>query len=226
MVNAQENPLLGEFKDVHGTAPLDRIKNEHFIPAYKEAIKQGEADIKAIVENKQKPDFENTIVALDKAGRLLSRTSGVFFNLMNAETNDELQAIAQEISPMLTKYRNDITLNPVLFEKVKTVYNQKESLDLTPEQKTLLVDTYLGFVRQGANLSEEQKEKFREISTSLSKLSLTFDENVLKETNSYELHITDREKLSGLPESALEAAAGKARDKGKEGWLFDITMPS
>ena len=226
MVNAQQNPLLGEFKNVHETAPLDKIKNEHFIPAFKEAINQGENDIEKIVGNTKAPTFENTIVALDEAGRLLSRTSGVFFNLMSAETNDELQAIAQEVSPMLTKFQNDITLNPELFARIKSVYDKKDALDLTAEQQMLLEKTYLNFVRQGANLSEKEKEKFREISTELSKLSLKFGENVLKETNSYEMHITDKSKLAGLPESALEAAAGKAKSKNKEGWLFDITMPS
>ncbi len=226
MVNAQQNPLLSEFKNVHETAPLDKIKNEHFIPAFKEAINQGENDIEKIVGNTKAPTFENTIVALDEAGRLLSRTSGVFFNLMSAETNDELQAIAQEVSPMLTKFQNDITLNPELFARIKSVYDKKDALDLTAEQQMLLEKTYLNFVRQGANLSEKEKEKFREISTELSKLSLNFGENVLKETNSYEMHITDKSKLAGLPESALEAAAGKAKSKNKEGWLFDITMPS
>ncbi len=225
MVNAQENPLLGEFKSIHETAPLDKIKNEHFIPAFKESIKQGEADIQKIVRNNEAATFENTVIALDEAGRLLGRTSGVFYNLMSAETNDELQSIAQEVSPMLTKFQNDITLNPVLFERIKLVYNNKDEQDLTPEQKTLLENTYLNFVRQGANLSEEKKEEFRKISTELSKLSLKFGENVLKETNKYEMHITDKSQLGGLPESALEAAAGKAKAKRKEGWVFDITMP-
>ncbi len=226
MVNAQTNPLLGEFKAPHETAPFEQIKNEHFLPAFEESIKQGEAEVKAVVENPEKPTFENTVEALDKSGRLLSRTAGVFFNLMMSETNDELQDIAQEVSPLLTKYQNDITLNPALFERVQTVYNKKDELDLTTEQQTLLEDTYLNFVRKGANLPDSAKERFREISTELSKLSLTFDENVLKETNSYEMHITDKDRLEGLPESTLEAAANKAKSKDKEGWIFDITMPS
>jgi peptidyl-dipeptidase Dcp len=226
MIKLQINPLLGEFNTPHQTAPFSEIKNEHFIPAFQESIKQGETEIEAIVKNPEVPTFENTIAALDNTGRLLSRTSGVFFNLMNSETNEELQKIAQEVSPILTKFQNDISLNPALFEKVKTVYAQKEKLNLNAEQQTLLENTYSNFIRQGANLSDEQKENFREISTELSKLALTFDENVLKETNGYELHITDKNKLSGLPESALEAATGLAKSKNREGWLFTLKMPS
>ena len=226
MVNAQDNPLLGDFNTPHEAAPFDQIKNEHFLPAFKEAIKKGEAEVAAIKNSTAAPTFENTVVALDETARLLARTAGIFFNLMSSETNDELQKIAQEVSPMLTKYQNDISLDPVLFEKVKAVYAQKDKLDLNAEQQTLLVNSYVGFVRQGANLSEADKEKFREISTELSKLTLTFGENVLKETNAYQLVITDKSKLAGMPEGALEAAAGKAKAKDKEGWLFDITMPS
>ncbi len=226
MLQAQNNPLLGNFKTPHEAAPFGLIESEHFMPALEEAIKQGEADIEKIKSNPAIPTFENTVVALDNAGRLLSRTAGIFFNLMNAETNEELQKIAQEVSPMLTKYQNDISLDPVLFEKVKAAYAQKEKLNLTAEQQTLLENSYIGFVRQGANLPDSDKGKFREISTDLSKLSLKFDENVLKETNLYELHITDKSQLGGLPESALEAAAGLAKSKNKEGWVFDLNMPS
>lgn len=226
MINAQNNPLLGEFRTPHEAAPFDKIENEHFLPAFNKSIEVGEAEIKVILENPDKPTFENTIVEIEKAGRLLSRTAGIFFNLLSSETSDELQKMAQEISPLLTKFQNDITLNPVLFEKIKEVYNKKDKLDLTVEQQTLLENTYIGFVRKGANLTEEGKDRFREISTEISKLNLTFSENVLKETNKYELHIVDKTKLTGLPEGVLEAAAGKARSKEKEGWVFDITMPS
>ncbi|NQU88546.1 MAG: M3 family metallopeptidase [Mariniphaga sp.] len=227
MAKAQDNnPLLQEFKTPHKTAPFQLIEEEHFLPAFKEGIKVGEKEIEKIVSNNEQATFENTVIALENAGRLLSRTAGVFFNLLSSETNDEIQAIAQEVSPMLTKFQNDVNLNPVLFEKVKAVYSKKDKLDLTVEQETLLENTYIGFVRRGANLSEEQKEKFRKISTELSMLSLTFGENVLKETNKYELHIADKSKLSGLPESALEAAAGLAKSKEKDGWVFDISMPS
>ena len=226
MLQAQNNPLLGDFKTPHESAPFGLIENKHFMPAFEEAIKQGEADIEKIKTNPASPTFENTVVALDNAGRLLTRTAGIFFNLMSAETSEELQKIAQEVSPMLTKFQNDISLNPVLFEKVKAVYAQKEKLDLTAEQQTLLENSYIGFVRQGANLSDSDKEKFREISTDLSKLSLKFDENVLKETNQYELLVTDKSRLGGLTEGVLEAAVGLAKSKSKEGWVFDLNMPS
>jgi peptidyl-dipeptidase Dcp len=226
MVNAQINPLLEEFKTPHETAPFPEIKNEHFLPAFREAIKTGETEVNAVADNKAEPTFENTIEALDRAGKLLSRTAGIFFNLVSAETSDELQQIAQEVSPLITKFQNDITLNPVLFERIKTVYNHKNILSLNAEQQTLLENTYLNFVRKGANLSNVDKDKFREISAELSKLSLQFSENVRKETNNYEMHITDKTKLSGLPNGALEAAAAKAKSKNKEGWIFDITMPS
>lgn len=226
MVNAQNNPLLGDFKTPHDAAPFDKIENEHFLPAFNKSIEVGEAEVLEIIESIVNPTFENTIVEMEKVGRLLSRTAGIFFNLLSSETNDELQKIAQEISPRLTKFQNDITLNPILFEKIKVVYAQKDELNLTVEQQTLLENTYIGFVRKGANLTEKQKDKFREISTEMSKLTLTFGENVLKETNKYELHISDKSKLAGLPEGVLEAAAGKAKSKEKEGWVFDISMPS
>lgn len=225
MSNSNNNPLLGTFNTPHETAPFPVIKNAHFMPAFQEAIQQGEADVQTILNSKEAPNFENTIAALDGAGKLLNRTAGIFFNLLSAETSDKLQKMAQEVSPLLTKFENDITLNPKLFERIKSVYQEKDKLDLTVEQQTLLENTYLNFVRKGANLSEEKKEKFREISTELSKLSLKFSENVLRETNRYEKHITDENLLSGLPESLLEAASEKAKTKGKEGWIFDITMP-
>ncbi len=226
MSHAQNNPLLGDFNTPHNVAPFDKIKTEHYLPALEEGIKQGEQDVAVIKNNTSAPTFENTIVALDHVGRLLSRNAGIFFNLLSSETNDDLQKIAQEFSPMFTKFQNDISLDPVLFERVKAVYAQKDKLDLTLEQQMLLQNSYDGFVRRGANLSEADKEKFRAISTELSKLSLDFGENVLKETNAYEKLITDESLLAGLPESALEAAAGKAKAKDKEGWLFDISMPS
>ncbi len=223
---AQKNPLLGVFNTPHEAAPFDKIKNEHYMPAFEEGIRQGEAEVAAIKNNQEEPTFENTIVALDHVGELLTRTSGIFFNLLSSETNDGLQNIAQEVSPLLTKFQNDISLDPVLFERVKIVYEQKDRLGLNTEQLTLLENSYIGFVRRGANLSDADKDKFREISTELSKLSLTFGENILKETNAYELNITDKNMLAGLPEGTLEAAAGKAREKGKDGWVFDISMPS
>ena len=137
MVDAQQNPLLGTFNTPHETAPFDYIKNEHFLPAFKEAIKVGEAEVQAVVENKMPPAFDNTVEALERSGKLLSRTAGIFFNLISAETSDELQQLAQEVSPILTKFQNDITLNPVLFERIKTVYNNRKQMNLTPEQNKI-----------------------------------------------------------------------------------------
>ncbi|MGF1585601.1 MAG: M3 family metallopeptidase [Bacteroidales bacterium] len=226
MVIAQDNPLLQEFNTPHETAPFDIIKTEHFLPAFEEAIKQGEAEVKAVTDNPASPTFENTIEQLERSGKLLDRIALIFFNLLNAETNDELQQLAREVSPKLTIFQNDIKLNPLLFERIKAVYNKKDGLNLTPEQQTLVEKTYTDFVRQGASLSEAEKERFREISTELSQLSLMFGENVLKETNRYEMHITDKSKLAGLPASELEAAAQKAKSMDKEGWVFDLTVPS
>lgn len=226
MTETGKNPLLVDFNTPHETAPFGTFTNEHFLPAFKEAIAKGEAEIDSIKNNTAVPSFENTVEVLENTGRLLNRTAGIFFNLLSAETSEELQNMAQEISPLLTKFHNDISLDPVLFEKVKVVFEQKDKLNLTVEQDTLLENTYLGFVRQGANLSDADKEKFREISTELSKLTLKFGENVLKETNSFELHITDKEQLSGLTESTLEAAAELAKSKKKEGWIFTLHMPS
>jgi peptidyl-dipeptidase Dcp len=219
------NPLLKEFETPHETAPFPLIKEEHFLPAFKEAIRKGETEIQAIVTNKEAPTFENTVVALEHSGRLLSRIAGIFFNLLSAETNETLQSIAKEASPLLTQFQSDLFLNPVLFEKIKKVYQQKNQLQRTPEQKTLLEDTYSEFVRRGAHLSDEKKRRFREISKELSVLSLQFGDNVLRETNRYEMLVTGRNQLSGLPDSMLEAAAIKAREKGKKGWIFDLSLP-
>lgn len=225
IMNAQENPLLKPFEALHNTAPFPLIRNEHFLPALKAAMEQGREEIQQITGNPEVPDFENTIEALEKAGRLLSRTSGIFYNLLSSETNDDLQKIAQEASPLMTQYQNDISLNPVLFARIRTVYENRDRLTLTPEQNMLLENTYRQFVRRGANLNEEQKDRYRQISTELSMLSLKFGDNVLKETNQYEKLVTDKNLLSGLPESLLEAAASKAKAKNLNGWLFDITMP-
>jgi peptidyl-dipeptidase Dcp len=226
LTTAQTNPLLGDFNTPHQTAPFGEIKNQHFMPAFQEAIKKGEAEINFIADDLGKPTFENTIAALDRSGRLLNRTAGIFFNLMSAETSEELQQIAQEVSPLLTKFQNDINLNPKLFEKVNFLYNNKANLNLSAEQSTMLENTYLNFMLKGAKLKDEQKERYRAISTELAKLSLSFDENVLKETNNFELHVTDKNQLAGLPEGVLEAAEGLAKEKNKLGWIFTLHMPS
>ena len=221
-----KNPLLKPFNTPHQTPPFEEIKNEHFIPAFKAAIAEARAEVQQVIENPEKPTFENTVVAMDKSGGKLGIISKIFFNLNGAETNEEMQKIAQEVAPMLSEFSNDISLNKDLFEKVKAVYSKKDQLGLNPEQQTLLENSYLGFVRNGANLSEEQKTRYREISTELSKLSLQFSENVLAETNAFELLITDEKDLSGLPEFARDAAAHTAKAKEKEGWLFTLQYPS
>lgn len=220
------NPLLQEFNTPYTTAPFEQIKNEHYQPAFEQAIKESKAEIDAIVNNSEAPTFENTIEALDFSGYKLSRISSIFFNLNSAETNDEMQKIAQEVSPILTAFSNDVSLNFELFERVKTVYEQRNELKLTAEELMLLEKKYKGFSRNGANLNDIDKEKLRAIDTELSKLSLTFGENVLAETQNYELHITDKENLSGLPEGAIEDAAQTAKSKNKEGWIFTLDYPS
>ena len=217
------NPLLSPFD----TAPFSKIKNEHFKPAFLQSIEDARAEIDAITENTDTPTFENTIEALEFSGQQLNRISSVFFNLNSAETNEEIQKIAQEISPLLSEFGNDITLNEALFKRVKAVYNQKDNLELTVEQNTLLDKKYKSFSRNGANLSEDKKKRLREIDAKLAKLKLTFGENVLAETNKYQLHLTDESDLDGLPEGAKEAAAQLATSKGKEdGWLITLDYPS
>lgn len=224
-MDAKQNPLLLPFDAPHGTASFPIIENHHFLPALTEAMEAGRIEINQIVNNPDAPTFANTIEALEKSGRLLSRINGIFGNLRSAETNDELQQIAQEATPLLTRYQSDISLNPDLFARVKSVYENRQKLTLNPEQAMLLDNMYQQFVRRGANLPEDKKERFRQISTELSMLSLHFGDNVLKETNKYQKHITDRALLGGLPESLLEAASAKAKANNLEGWVFDITMP-
>ena len=220
------NPLLKDFSTPFHTAPFSKLKNEHFLPAFKQAISDAKSDIDYIVSNPEVPTFKNTIEALEFAGQQLERISAIFFNLNSAETNDEIQKIAQEVSPLLAEFSNDITLNENLFERIKTVYEQKDMFQLTVEQKTLLDKKYKSFSRNGANLPKSKKKKLREIDKELSKLKLQFGENVLAETNAYELHVTDEAQLKGLPESALEEAQHLAETKGKTGWIFTLQYPS
>jgi peptidyl-dipeptidase Dcp len=216
------NPLLQPFN----TAPFSKISNEHYKPAIKEAIEMAKKEIAGIVKNEAKPTFKNTTEALDFTGERLNRITSIFFNLNSAETNDEIQKIAQEISPWLSEFRNDITLNQALFQKVKTVFENRDLLTLSTEQKTLLEKQYKGFARNGANLNDTKKTELRKIHASLSKLSLKFGENVLAETNAFEMHLADEKQLSGLPDSAKEAAQQLATEKGKEGWVFTLDYPS
>lgn len=218
-----ENPLLGEFD----TPPFDKIREEHFLPAYEKAIELHDEEIKSIAGNSMAPDFENTIEALDYSGRLLTQVGSVFSNLKSANTNDELQKISKQVAPMLSKHNDDIYLNNELFLRIKSVYDKKDELGLTGEQMMLLDDYYKEFIRGGAGLNDENKQKLREINEKLSLLSLNFGENVLKENNRFELVIEKKEDLSGLPESVIEAAAGAALKKGyADKWLFTIYKPS
>src|SRR5690606_212539 len=210
----------------YNTAPFSKIENKHFLPAINKLIAKTKAEIDAITSNSEAPTFKNTVEALENTGEKLERATSIFFNLNSAETNDEIQKIAQEISPMLTEFSNDMLLNEALFERLKTVYNQKDSLNLSEEQQMLLDKKYKAFSRNGANLSEEKKKQLRKIDADLSKLSLTFGENVLAETNKFELHLTDEKDLSGLPEGVIEAAAQTAEEKEKKGWVFTLDYPS
>lgn len=216
------NPLLTPFD----TAPFSKIKNEDFKPAFLQAIEDARAQIDAITANTDAPTFDNTIEALEFSGQQLDRISSVFFNLNSAETNEEIQKIAQEVSPLLSEFSNDITLNEALFKRIKSVYEQKDQLGLTIEQDTLLDKKYKSFSRNGANLPEDKKQRLREIDTELSKLKLKFGENVLAETNAFEMHLTDENDLDGLPEGEKEAAAQMAKSKDKEGWLVTLDYPS
>ena len=212
------NPLLQDFN----TAPFSKISNDNYKPAIQKGIEIAKLEIDAITHNSNEPTFENTTVALDFSGEKLNRITSIFFNLNSAETNDEIQKIAQEVSPLLSEFGNDITLNTALFARVKAVFNVKETLDLSAEQTMLLDKQYKSFARNGANLNEEDKSKLREIDAKLSTLSLKFGENVLAETNAFELHITNENDLAGLPESEKEAA----KSKDKEGWVFTLDYPS
>ncbi len=220
------NVLTQWFKTKHNTAPFSQIKTENFLPSFKEGIKLAAAEVDAIANSQDQPTFENTIEAMSYSGSILDRISSVFFNLHSAETNDEIQAIAVEVSPLLSEFSNDIMLNAKLFERVKAVYDSKESLDLNTEQKTLLDKSYKSFSRNGANLNDADKEKLRAIDKELSGLSLEFGENVLKETNAYQMHITEENDLSGLPEGEIEAARELAKLEGKEGWIITLDYPS
>ena len=216
------NPLLESYNTVHQTIPFNEIKNEHYLPAFQEAMKRHTAEIDAIINNVATPTFDNTIVALENSGSLLSRVSSPFYNLMSSETNDELQAIAEKVSPLITEHGNSVKLNEKLFARVKAVYLQKDKLKLTPEQQMLLKNTYEGFANNGANLSDADKIVYRELSKQLNLLTLQFGQNVLKETNNYSLLITDKSLLSGLPSDLLDMLASNAKKAGKTGWLLNL----
>lgn len=219
----QTNPLLEQPNTPFGVPAFDKVKIEHYLPAFEEAIRQNKAEIDAIVNNEDAPTFENTIVALDRSGLLLDRVTGVFFNVLEADGNDEMNAIAEQVSPMLSKLSDGIILNDALFQRVKAVYDEREQLGLNAEQMRLVTQTYKAFADNGANLPEDKKERLKEINQELSLLSLKFGNNVVAETNSDDVKrfITDEALLAGLPESAKAAAAEEAEAAGHPGeWLF------
>jgi peptidyl-dipeptidase Dcp len=221
-----ENPFFSPFNTPHETLPFDKIKTEHLMPALQEALARGRKEIDAIANNSKAPTFENTIVALDQAGEMLSKVQSTMFNLNSAETSPELQKVVKEASPLLSEYNNDILLNAKLFARIKKLYEQRKTLKLDTESMTLLEKTYQQFARNGANLNEADKAKLREISKRLSELSLTFGENVLKETNEFILHLTDEKDLAGLPDFVKDAARLAAKQKNMEGWVFTLQQPS
>lgn len=220
------NSLNQYFDTPHNTAPFSQIKNEDFIPAFDAALATARQEIGAIAANSSVPTFENTLEAMAFSGMQLDRISSLFFNLHSAETNDELEEIAQEIAPKLSAFSNDILLNAELFQRVKTVYDQKETLQLTTEQEKLLTTTYKSFVRNGALLSDEEKSTLRDLDQEMAVLKLQFGKKILDDQNAYRLHIVKEEDLAGLPHGTIEAAAELAKSEGKEGWMFSLDYPS
>ncbi|MFA8450386.1 MAG: M3 family metallopeptidase [Bacteroidales bacterium] len=221
------NPFLVEYNTPYQVPPFDQIKIEHYIPAFKEAFKQHDAEIDAIIKNQEEPSFENTILAMEKAGSLLNKIEGTFGNMSNALTGDEFKKMEEEASPLLSAHYDNINLNPELFNRIKKVYDNREALNLNKEQSMLLDKVYKSMVRGGALLEESKKARFKEINSELGSLSLKFGSNILAETNNYELVITDKKDLAGLPEGVIAAAADEAKNRGKEGsWVFTLNKPS
>ena len=221
-----KNPLLMESSAPFGAPQFDKIENEHYLPAFEAAVAEAKAEIDAIIANEEEPTFENTIEAMEYAGGTLNKVAGIFYAVMEAHTNETLQEIAEQISPMLTEYSLYVSLNPELFARVKAVYEKKDELGLAQDQMKLLEDNYKGFVRGGANLSDEDKAEFSKISEELSLASLQFSKNVLDATNAYTLHVTDSADLAGLPEYVKAMGAETAAEKGLEGWAFTLQAPS
>lgn len=217
-----DNPLLQPFD----LAPFSKINNEHYLPAIKALIDITKQEVSLISKNPDTPTFKNTVEALENTGGALDRATSIFFNLNSAETNDQIQQIAQEVSPLLSNFSNDLLLNQELFKRVKTVYDHKQTYALSGEQQMLLEKQYKGFARNGANLSEQKKAQLRSIDTQLSKLGLSFGENVLAQTNAFELLLDKEQDLAGLPEGAKEAAKQVAAEKGKKGWVITLDYPS
>ena len=223
---ADVNPLLVESTAPHGAPQFTQITNEHYKPAFEQAVREARADIAAIVGNAQAPTFANTIEALEFSGRRLDRISNIFFNLNEAHTNDTMQALALELSPMLTEFSNDVSLDPKLFARVKAVYDRRESLGLNAEQRRLLEKTYKGFARSGAALSDGDKKIYRELTARLSELSLQFNQNSLAATNAFTLHVTDPAVVGELPDFVREGMAAGAKERGLDGWVVTLQIPS
>ena len=221
-----ENPLLTESKLPFGAPQFDKIRNEHYKPAFEQGIAEAKAEIDAIANNPEAPTFENTIEAMEYSGETLDRVSSIFYNLMEADVNEQMQQIAEEVAPMLNDYSMYVSLNEKLFERVKAVYEQRDSLALEKDQLKLLENTYRSFTRNGANLQGEDREKYSRISEELSLTTLAFQKNLLAATNAYVLNITDSTKLDGLPAYVVDAAAESAAEKGLEGWAFTLDYPS
>ena len=221
-----KNPLLTESTAPFGAPEFDKIEDAHYLPAFEAAIAEAKAEIDAIVANQDEPTFENTIEAMEYSGQTLNQVAGIFYNLMEANTNDTMQAIAEQISPMLTEYSMYVSLNNDLFQRVKAVYEKKEELGLEDDQLKLLENNYKDFVRGGANLSDEDKAQYSKWSEELSLATLQFSKNVLAATNAYTLHVTDEADLAGLPEYVKTMAAETAAEKGLEGWAFTLQYPS
>lgn len=221
-----QNPFFEKYSTPHATAPFDQIKTEHIEPAIHEGIRRQNGEIEAIVNNPESPSFANTILVLEKSGKLFNQVNEVFGNLQSAETNDQLQKLAHKVAPLLNEHANNIGLNEKLFARIKAVYEQKEKLNLTTEQQRLVEKTYTNFVRNGANLSEDSRKLYRQLTEKLDLLTLEFGENNLKEINNYKLVLTDKAQLAGLPENTIEAAAETAKEKGEKGWVFTLQAPS
>ena len=223
--NTMENPLLTESGLPYGAPQFDRIRNEHYLPAFEEGIRQAKAEIDAIVSNPDEPSFENTIEALEYSGRTLSRVSGIFYNINEADTDDEMQSIAEQVSPMMTEYSMYVSLNSGLFDRVKSVYDRRESLSLENDQRRLLEETYRSFTRNGAGLLPEDKELFSRYSEELSLLSLQFQKNSLASANAFYINVTDVNDLAGLPQYVKDMGKDYAEEKGLDGWVFTLDYP-
>ncbi|MBP5474538.1 MAG: peptidase M3, partial [Bacteroidales bacterium] len=220
------NPFFSEYNTPYNVPPFDKIKPEHFIPAFEKGMEEGRKELQAIINNPDEPTFENTIVPLDKMGALLDKVGSAFSEYAGSNTNDEIQSIEMEISPKLSSYSDEISLNPELFKRIKSVYENMSSFNLTEEEQYILKEMYMGFVRNGANLSAADQDKLKEINQRLSVLCVQFDQNVLNETNDFIMFV-DEKDLVGLPESVIATAAETAKEAGQEGkWAFTTQRPS